>query len=139
MGLKLRKLNKSIIFILVMSLFLLTGCLGFESDDPDIPEMEMIKEQIVYSYNKDFTEISGVLFEFEQKSGYFGIVFSHDLDAPHDGYFVLGTQSELLHRVHGDKVKLTGVIQENQHDVWQNGVYYDINSIVVLNEIEPLY
>jgi hypothetical protein len=124
------KLLKNLSLIFFISLMLLTsGCLGFVSDDPNIAEVEMIKDVVVYSHSKDFTNIAGKLFEYDKDSGYFGIAFSHELGSPYDGMFFLGNQSNLVPFVDGDMVTIVGFIDDKNLVLWQQEQYYEIVEI----------
>jgi hypothetical protein len=132
--------HRSIVVIFLFILILtLPGCFGFQNDDPNIPEVVPIQEPIIYSYSKEFSELRGVLFKYDVNSKYFGIAFSHDADAPYGGIFFLGIQDALKYFASGDKVKLTGFIDEKQVTIWQKNKYYVITSIELNKESEVIY
>jgi hypothetical protein len=111
--------------------------LGFESNDPTIAENLPIVDPVAFAYSRDYRQVSGELFEYDRKSGFYGIVFSHDLGAPHGGFFVLGNTEELYPFIPGDKITLTGEVTDKQLNVWQSGVFYEIHTADYTKGFEP--
>lgn len=122
---------------LVGCLLLLTGCLGFQSDDPEIPERMPVQDPVVYSHNQDYSRISGVLFNLDARAPFYGIAFSHDLNAPHGGYFVLGSSEVLFPYIPGDRLTITGELRDLPFAAWQWGTAYEIHSIDYTDGFAP--
>lgn len=113
----------------VTAIFLLSGCLGFESDDPSIPEQERIKEIPVYAHAADFTTLSGILFKPFATDPSLGLAFSREKDAPHGGYFYLESSEPLSAYLPGDAVTVQGRLVEDRFAPWQNGRIYEVTRI----------
>lgn len=76
----------------------------------------------------DYSWVIGRLEYNSIEGGFWQIRFGKEND-PYNGKFVLGNQPQLSRFRHGDLVKITGKISQDQVSIYQSGTLYNLESI----------
>lgn len=113
----------------VAAFVVLTGCVASKGGVGPVAVNEQIPVVPVYAHSADYSELSGVLFKPFADEPYWGIAFSHEVDAAYGGYFVLGSVEDLLLNQPGDRVTVTGRVSDERFAAWQSGTYYELFTV----------
>ena len=80
------------------------------------------------SHASDYSWVIGELEYNPVEGGFWQIRFGKEND-PYRGKFVLGEDPKLSRFRHGDLVKITGKISQDQVSIYQSGTLYNLESI----------
>lgn len=111
--------KKFLLFLLILLGFLLIAILV---------SVNRFSARQPLAHAPDYSWVIGKLEYNPIEGGFWQIRFGKESDLYH-GKFVLGNQPQLSSFRHGDLVKITGKISQDQVSIYQAGTLYDLESI----------
>lgn len=113
--------NKTLILMGIMTVVLLAGLIFTKSS-------WFVHQKQFSTHAPDYSWVIGELEYNPTEGGFWQIRFGKENDSYH-GKFVLGNHPKLSRFRHGDVVKITGKISEDQVSIFQAGTLYNLESI----------